>query len=47
MKTEDKCPICHFCPRPLGLCIFIWIAIIAVVIVVVIVVIKVAKKTKK
>ncbi len=46
-EDEDKCPICHFCPRPLGLCIFIWIAIIVVVIVVVIVVIKVAKKSKK
>lgn len=45
-KTEDKCPICHFCPRPLGLCIFIWIAIIAVVIVVVIIVMKATKKKK-
>ena len=22
-KKDDKCPICHFCPQPLGLCIFI------------------------
>ena len=44
---EDKCPICHFCPRPLGLCIFIWIAIIVVVVAAVIVIIKKAKKSKK
>lgn len=44
--AEDKCPICHFCPRPLGLCIFIWIAIILVVIIIIIIIIANAKKKK-
>ncbi|MCR5611347.1 MAG: hypothetical protein K6F68_05890 [Clostridiales bacterium] len=44
---EKKCPICHFCPQPLGLCIFIWIAIIVAVIIVVVIVIAAAKKKKK
>ena len=41
---KDKCPLCGFCPQPLGLCIFIWIAIIIVIAVVVIVVVKKSKK---
>ncbi|MBO4385264.1 MAG: hypothetical protein J5854_07600 [Clostridia bacterium] len=44
-KTE--CPICHFCPQPLGLCIFIWIAIILAVIIIIVVIIVVASKNKK
>lgn len=44
--VKDECGICHFCPRPLGICIFIWIAIIVVVIIVIVVVIKVMKKKK-
>lgn len=43
-EKDDKCPICHFCPQPLGLCIFIWLLIIIVIVVIVIVVIKVTKK---
>ena len=43
---KDKCPICGFCPQPLGLCIFIWIAIIIVVVVVVIIVVKKSKGDK-
>lgn len=45
-KKDDKCPICHFCPQPLGLCIFIWLLIIIVIVVVIIVVVKVTKKDK-
>nr|MCR5466302.1 hypothetical protein [Lachnospiraceae bacterium] len=45
-KKDDKCPICHFCPQPLGLCIFIWLLIIIVIVVVIIVIVKVTKKDK-
>jgi hypothetical protein len=41
---KDKCPICGFCPQPLGLCIFIWLLIIIVIAVVVIIVLKKSKK---
>jgi hypothetical protein len=44
---KDKCPICGFCPQPLGLCIFIWIAIIIVIAVVVIIVVKKSRKDEK
>ncbi len=44
---ESKCPLCGFCPQPLGLCIFIWILIIVVLIVVVVVVVILVKKNKK
>ncbi len=44
---KDSCPICHFCPQPLGLCIFIWLIIIIAVIVIIIVIIASAKKNKK
>ena len=43
-EKEDKCPICGFCPQPLGLCIFIWIAIVVVIIVIVAVIIIARKK---
>ncbi len=44
-KEEKKCSLCGFCPQPLGLCIFIWIAIIVVVaVVVVIIIVKTRKK---
>lgn len=44
---EEKCLICHFCPQPLGLCIFIWLIIIVVVALVIFIVIKVVKKAKE
>ncbi|MBR6917484.1 MAG: hypothetical protein IKN38_04800 [Clostridia bacterium] len=47
VTTEEKCSICHFCPRPLGLCIFIWIATIVVIAVVVIIIIKSRKKKEQ
>lgn len=34
------CPICHFCPQPLGLCIFIWLLIILVIAAIVFVVLR-------
>ncbi|MBO4868416.1 MAG: hypothetical protein J5585_01755, partial [Clostridia bacterium] len=43
----SNCPICHFCPQPLGLCIFIWLLIILVVIIIVVVIIAASKKKKK
>jgi len=43
---KDHCPICGFCPQPLGLCIFIWIAIIVVIAVVVIIVVKKSKNNR-
>ncbi len=36
--TEDKdegCSLCGFCPQPIGICIFIWIAIAAVIVIVI------------
>ncbi len=42
-----KCPICHFCSQPLGLCIFIWLLIILVVIIIIVVIIIVVRKKKK
>jgi hypothetical protein len=44
---KKTCPICHFCPQPLGLCIFIWLMIIIVIVVVIIIVLKKNKKEKK
>ena len=44
--TKDKCALCGFCPQPLGLCIFIWIAIAAAIVVILIVVVLLTKKKK-
>ena len=43
----SKCPICHFCSQPLGLCIFIWLLIILVVIIVIVIIIVITRKKKK
>ena len=43
----SKCPICHFCPQPLGLCIFIWLLIILAVIIVIAVIIAASGKKRK
>ena len=40
----DACPICGFCPQPLGICIFIWLLILLVIVVVLIIVLKRKKK---
>ena len=45
--AKKTCPICHFCPQPLGLCIFIWLLIILVVVIIIIVIIASKKKKKK
>ena len=44
---KKTCPICHFCPQPLGLCIFIWLAILLVVIIIIVVIVVVVVKNKK
>ncbi len=44
---KQTCPICHFCPQPLGLCIFIWLLILLAVIAVIVIVIAASKKKKK
>lgn len=46
--TDKKvCPICRFCPQPLGLCIFIWLIILVVIIIAVTVIIVIVSKNKK
>lgn len=44
---KDSCPICHFCPQPLGLCIFIWLIILIVIAAVIIVIVIMKKKKEK
>ena len=41
------CPICHFCSRPLGICIFIWLLILLVLLLIIVLRIKARKKKKK
>ena len=45
--NEKTCPVCHFCPQPLGLCLFLWILIAVLVAVVVFLVIRAVTKKKK
>ncbi|MBQ9467505.1 MAG: hypothetical protein IJU52_00675 [Clostridia bacterium] len=45
--NKKTCPICRFCPQPLGLCIFIWLLIILVAVAVMIIIIVVNNKKKK
>lgn len=45
VTEEKKCSVCGICPvQPLGICLFIWLAIIIVVIIIVIIIIKKSKK---
>ncbi len=44
---KDSCPICHFCPQPLGLCIFIWLIILIVIAAIIIVIVIMKKKKEK
>ncbi|MBR5948305.1 MAG: hypothetical protein IKZ82_06600 [Clostridia bacterium] len=48
-KPEEKkeCSICHFCPQPLGLCIFIWLAIILIIIIIIVILLKKKKNGNK
>ena len=46
-EKKDKCPLCHFCPQPLGLCIFIWLLIILVIVAVIVVILVMKKKKDK
>ncbi len=43
-SAKDECWLCHFCPQPLGLCIFIWLLILIIVIIIIFVIVKKAKK---
>ncbi len=43
---ETACSICGFCAVPLGLCIFIWLAIIVAVIVIIVIIIMATKPKK-
>ena len=47
VPSKKTCPICHFCPQPLGLCIFIWLLIILAVIILIVVIVAIAAKKKK
>ncbi len=43
--AEEKCKVCGICPiQPLGICLFIWIAIILLAIIFIVIVVSVAKK---
>ena len=46
-EEKDVCSLCHFCPQPLGLCIFLWLLILIVIAVVVFLVIRKVKKNRK
>ncbi len=44
---KAKCKVCGICPiQPLGICLFIWIAIILVIVLVIVIVVVVANKKK-
>jgi len=46
--SSNKCKVCGICPiQPLGICLFIWIAIIIVVIIVIVIIAKKGKKEEK
>ncbi len=45
-SEKDKCSLCGFCPTPLGLCIFIWLAIILILILVIILIMIIVKPKK-
>ena len=44
---ESKCHVCHNCPAPLGICIWIWLIILLVLIIIIVVIIIVVVKNKK
>ena len=44
---KKECWLCHFCPQPLGLCIFIWLLIILVAVIIIVIIIVASKKKKK
>ncbi len=46
-EGNDKCSICGFCSDPLGICIFIWLAIILAVIIIIVAVVIIIVKSKK
>ena len=45
---KSKCKVCGICPfQPLGICLFIWLAIILIVVILVIILIAKGKKKKE
>ncbi len=46
-SDREKCALCGFCPVPLGLCIFLWLAIVLVIFIVIVVIIIIATRPKK
>lgn len=46
-SASDKCGLCHFCSRPLGICIFIWIAIILAIVIIIVIAAAARKKGRK
>ena len=52
METDDtgadaKCGLCHICPTFLGICYFVWLAVILIVIVIVILAVLRRKKEEE
>ncbi len=45
-QEPDSCSLCGFCPVPLGLCIFIWIAILLALIIIAVVIFLLVKPKK-
>lgn len=46
-NKESKCKLCGICPiQPLGICLFIWIAIIIIIVIIVVIVVVRGKKKK-
>ncbi|MCH5257833.1 MAG: hypothetical protein J1D87_11110, partial [Lachnospiraceae bacterium] len=43
----SKCSLCHICPTFLGICCFIWLAIITVAVIVVILIVSKRRKNEK
>lgn len=45
---KNKCKVCGVCPiQPLGICLFIWLAIILIIVIVVVILIFKGKKNNK
>lgn len=46
-STKSECSLCHICPvQPLGICLFVWLAIVLLVIIIIAVLIGKSKKKK-
>jgi hypothetical protein len=45
-EAKVICPVCGFCPHPLGLCIFLWIAIGLVIAAITVLIVRTVRKKK-